>query len=191
MMFKVARKAFLLLFSLGTALFWSLYKEWLSLSIFSTLTQDQTFKIMIVCLSGAFVFLVLQILRLSPNAPGGKGGNAKARNGGIAKGGAGGAGGIGPGGAGGDAVADGDRSFSLGGEGGEGAQPDRPARGGRGPFEVLGNGDKIVPGVGRLGDFGRGGDSGFGDTPSQSGGPGLVKIEYLGPEEDAAATSPK
>ena len=186
--------------TVGAFLFWSLYNQWLALPIFSTLSQAQTFSIMLVFLLLSFMAYAILVIayfrtpesKTRMNASGGTGGSATARNGGVAMGGAGGVGGIGPGGAGGNASAEGEGSFSLGGEGGEGAQPDRPSRGGRSPFEVLGVGDKVIPGLGRLGDFGRGGDGTFGDTPGQPGGPGLVIIEYLGPgQNDSQPTAQK
>lgn len=52
--------------AIGAFVFWSLYKDWLSLDIFSKMTSDQTFQIMIIflCLTfaalGLFVFAYLK-----------------------------------------------------------------------------------------------------------------------------------
>ena len=46
--------------SVGAFVFWSLYKEWLTLPIFSELTSDQTYQLMILFLCftfGALIFL--------------------------------------------------------------------------------------------------------------------------------------
>jgi hypothetical protein len=44
--------------AVGAFVFWSLYKQWLSLGIFANLTSQQTFIVMLVFLALTFVFAV-------------------------------------------------------------------------------------------------------------------------------------
>src|SRR6478672_11560578 len=42
--------------AVGAFVFWSLYKQWLSLGIFANLTSEQTFIVMLVFLALTFIF---------------------------------------------------------------------------------------------------------------------------------------
>lgn len=56
--------------TVGAFIFWSLYKQWLSLPIFSMLSSDQTFEIMKMFLLLTFAsLLVLGFLYLFPHLP--------------------------------------------------------------------------------------------------------------------------
>ena len=48
--------------AIGAFVFWSLYKDWLSLLIFSKMSPDQTFKIMIVFLVLTFIALIVLVV---------------------------------------------------------------------------------------------------------------------------------
>ncbi len=48
--------------TVGAAVFWSLYKEWITLDIFSQLSADQTFVIMILFLILIFMALIALVI---------------------------------------------------------------------------------------------------------------------------------
>ena len=48
--------------SVGAFIFWSLYKQWLTLSIFSALTANHTFILMLVFLALTFIAMIAMII---------------------------------------------------------------------------------------------------------------------------------
>lgn len=68
--------------TVGAAVFFGLYKDWLALDIFSKLSADQTFIIMLVFLG--FVFLSLVVLVIAYILKGIRINSAKATNNSIA-----------------------------------------------------------------------------------------------------------
>ncbi len=48
--------------AIGAFIFWSLYKDWLSLPIFSKMSPDQTFMIMIIFLALTFIALIVLVV---------------------------------------------------------------------------------------------------------------------------------
>jgi len=55
--------------AVGAFVFWSLYSKWLSLPIFSKLTQEQTFVIMLVFLSLTFLSLIIILIKKGRKNP--------------------------------------------------------------------------------------------------------------------------
>lgn len=55
--------------TVGAFIFWSLYKQWLALPIFSALSQDQTFSIMLVFLGLSFIAFVILVTANNGKAP--------------------------------------------------------------------------------------------------------------------------